>query len=66
MLNKIKKENNNIVDSEKELNERKDQFIQEYRQLVEKYNLDFAVRLKFTELGIFPEIYIIERKDDNS
>ena len=55
-----------ILGRKRGLEERKDKFIQEYRQLVEKYNLDFAVRLKTTELGIFPEIYIIERKNENT
>jgi hypothetical protein len=47
----------------KELEERRDKFIQEYRQLSEKYNLDFAVRLKVTEMGIFPEVYILDKKN---
>lgn len=55
-----------IFGRKKELQERRDKFIEEYRQLVEKYNLDFAVKLKVTELGIFPEIYIVERKNENS
>jgi hypothetical protein len=66
MSSKIKTALKKIFGRKKELEERRDKFIQEYRQLVEKYNLDFAVRLKITELGIFPEIYIIERKNDNS
>jgi hypothetical protein len=66
MFSKIKTMAKKIFGRKKELEERKDKFIQEYRQLVEKYNLDFAVRLKTTELGIFPEIYIIERKNDNT
>jgi hypothetical protein len=67
MFGKIKSIDKKIFGRKKEeLEERRDKFIQEYRQLVEKYNLDFAVRLKVTELGIFPEIYIIERKNDNS
>jgi len=66
MLGKIKEMAKKIFGRKKELQERMDKFIQEYRQLVEKYNLDFAVRLKVTNLGIFPEIYIIERKNDKS
>jgi len=66
MLGKVKEMAKKILGRKKELQERRDKFIQEYRQLVEKYNLDFAVRLKVTNLGIFPEIYIVERKDDKS
>jgi hypothetical protein len=66
MLSKIKEMAKKIFGRKKELQERRDKFIQEYRQLVEKYNLDFAVKLRVTELGIFPEIYIVERKNDNS
>jgi hypothetical protein len=66
MLGKIKEMAKKIFGRKKELQERRDKFIQEYRQLVEKYNLDFAVKLKVTELGIFPEIYIVERKNANS
>jgi hypothetical protein len=66
MLGKIKEMAKKIFGRKKELQERRDKFIQEYRQLVEKYNLDFAVKLKVTELGIFPEIYIVERKNDNT
>jgi hypothetical protein len=66
MFGKIKTMTKKIFGRKKELEERRDKFIQEYRQLVEKYNLDFAVRLKTTELGIFPEIYIVERKNDNT
>jgi len=66
MLGKIKEMAKKIFGRKKELQERRDKFIEEYRQLVEKYNLDFAVKLKVTELGIFPEIYIVERKNENS
>jgi hypothetical protein len=66
MLSQIKTMAKKIFVRKKELEERMDKFIQEYRQLVQKYNLDFAVRLKVTELGIFPEIYIIERKNDDA
>jgi hypothetical protein len=66
MFGKIKTMAKKIFGRKKELEERRDKFIQEYRQLVEKYNLDFAVKLRVTELGIFPEIYIVERKNDNS
>jgi hypothetical protein len=64
MLGKIKEMAKKIFGRKKELQERRDKFIQEYRQLVEKYNLDFAVRLKVTNLGIFPEIFIVERKNE--
>jgi hypothetical protein len=66
MLGKIKEMAKKIFGRKKELQERRDKFIQEYRQLVEKYNLDFAVRLKVTNLGIFPEIFIVERKNEKS
>jgi hypothetical protein len=66
MLSKIKEMAKKIFGRKKELQERRDKFIQEYRQLVEKYNLDFAVKLRVTDLGIFPEIYIVERKNDKS
>jgi len=68
MLDKIKSITKSMANKifkkeEKELEERRDKFIQEYRQLSEKYNLDFAVRLKVTEMGIFPEVYILDKKN---
>ena len=63
IVKKIMKKN------KKDFEERKDAFLKEYRLLVDKYKVDIAVKLKYDNFSITPELFLVdlkELKNDNS
>jgi hypothetical protein len=57
IIKKIMKKN------KKDFEERKDAFLKEYRLLVDKYKIDIAVKLKYDNFSITPELFLVDLKD---